>query len=74
MSTRRHVDDKPVLGACQRTSSQRGDEPGSDRGGFAAAGWADYGKQPRLAEARHQLLDESLASKEINRVRLLERV
>ena len=56
---------RPSLAAGQHAAGERGQQPGPDHGGLAAAGGADDREQRRADEPRDQVGDELLAPEEV---------
>ena len=68
-----HVRDAPPLGAGDRASPERGDQPGAHDRGLPAPARADDREEPRLPQTVDELLDELLPSEEVGRVAFFER-
>ena len=72
IGTREHLDDRPTLGARQRSPAQCRHEAGPHHGRLAAAARADNGEEAGLAQPFDDALGQRLAPEEVRDVGLLE--
>ena len=68
-----HVRDMPPLGPVDRAAPEGRDQPGPHDRGLPAPARPDDRQEPGLLHALDELLDELLASEEVDRVAFLER-